>query len=169
MEDTQQPIKRSKQLAPLSREHHNGLLFSWKLRQGLENDTSLATLGSYCQWFWKHHISQHFHQEEDIVLKFLPSNNEMAIQLKDEHNNIRELILSISRQPDAIAIGMLADFICRHIRFEERILFTYLEKILSQEQLDHIARELEIEPVCSTEWKEEFWIRKKASENYGKN
>jgi hemerythrin-like domain-containing protein len=160
MQDKLQPIKRSKQLAPLSREHHDGLLFAWKLRQGLDNDTPMATLRNYCHWYWKYHISMHFHQEEDILLKFLPSDNMMAIQLKEEHNNIRELVLSISHQPDTISVGMLADFICRHIRFEERTLFTYLEKILSEEQLNKINEQLENEPICSTEWKDDFWVTK---------
>src|SRR5687768_7027936 len=93
------PIKRSKQLAPLSREHHDGLLFAWKLRQGLANKTPIETLRKYCYWYWKYHINQHFHQEEDILLKFIPRDNKMAIQLKEEHNDIRELILSISHNP----------------------------------------------------------------------
>ncbi|MGZ5191398.1 MAG: hemerythrin domain-containing protein [Flavisolibacter sp.] len=158
MEEMLQPIKRSKQLAPLSREHHDGLLFAWKLRQGLDNDTSIETLRSYCQWYWKNHISQHFRQEEDILLQFIPSDHGLAIQLKDEHNDIRELIHCIDHQPDATTIRMLADFICRHIRFEERILFTYLEKILTPEQLGYIQQQVEIEPTCSTEFKEQFWI-----------
>jgi hemerythrin-like domain-containing protein len=165
----QEPIKRSKQLAPLSREHHDGLLFAWKLRQGLDNDTPLDILKSYCHWYWKHHINQHFHQEEDILLSFLPSNNQMAVQLKEEHNNIRELILCIGHKPDTTTFSMLAEFICRHIRFEERVLFAYLEKSLSNEQLNHICQQLEVEPVCSTEWKEKFWEKKTTAGNYSRN
>jgi hemerythrin-like domain-containing protein len=123
------------------------------------NSTPIETLKDYCHWFWKNHVSQHFHQEEHILLKFIPADDKMAIQLKEEHNGIRELILSIGHKPDAITISMLADFVCRHIRFEERILFTHLEKTLSSEQLDCILQQLELEPVCSTEWKDEFWQR----------
>ena len=35
------PLKRSKELAPLSREHHDGLLFAWKIKQGLANGTPI--------------------------------------------------------------------------------------------------------------------------------
>src|SRR5688572_14989203 len=69
MENSIQPIKRSEQLAPLSREHHDGLLFAWKLRQGLAKAIPVETLSSYCIWYWKNHIKQHFHHEEDIILK----------------------------------------------------------------------------------------------------
>jgi hemerythrin-like domain-containing protein len=154
------PIKRSKQLSPLSREHHDGLLFAWKLRQGLNNHTPLETLKNFSNWYWKQHISPHFKQEEDILLRFISPDDKMAIQLKDEHDNIRELILSIDHTPDTITIGILADFIDRHIRFEERILFTYLEKTLSQEQLDAICLKLEDQPIYSNEWKDAFWIKK---------
>ena len=160
MENNLQPIKRSAQLAPLSREHHDGLLFVWKLRQGLANDTSLETLRNFCCWYWKNYIQQHFDHEENILLKYIPSDNAMARQLKEEHNNIRELILSIDYKADAITIGMLADFISRHIRFEERTLFNYLEQNLTVGQLDDIFFQLAIQPIASIEWNEEFWIRK---------
>src|SRR5687767_12424649 len=147
MENNTRPIKRSTQLASLSREHHEGLLFAWKLRQGLCKATPVETLKNYCVWYWKHHINQHFHQEEDILLKYIAPGNPMAKQLKEEHDNIRELILLISHRPDTITIGMLADFVSRHIRFEERTLFNYLEQNLSEKQLDEIRSQLESEPV----------------------
>ena len=158
MESNIQPIKRSAQLAPLSREHHDGLLFAWKLRQGLGKATPVQTLRNYCVWYWKHHIKQHIQQEEDVLLKYITPANSMAIQLKEEHDNIRELIISISHKPDTITIGMLADFISRHIRFEERALFNYLEQNLSVEQLDEIRSQLQTEPIRSEEWNEVFWV-----------
>ena len=157
MESNIQPIKRSSQLAPLSREHHDGLLFAWKLRQGLGNETPVETLGNYCIWYWKHHMKQHLHQEEDILLKYLGPTNALAKQMKEEHDDIRELIISIGHKPDTITIGMLADFISRHIRFEEKSLFNYLEQNLSAEQLDEIYSQLRLEPISSEEWNEAFW------------
>ncbi|MEO5946621.1 MAG: hypothetical protein ABIP79_07360, partial [Chitinophagaceae bacterium] len=60
MKPETKPIKRSKQLTPLSREHHDGLLFAWKIRQGLENETPLEQLRKYTMWFWQQHIKPHF-------------------------------------------------------------------------------------------------------------
>ena len=156
-----QPIKRSVQLAPLSREHHDGLLFAWKLKQGLANATPLDTLREYVQWYWNNHISKHFHDEENTLLKYFPPGNNLANQLKDEHNNIRELIISIDRHPDADTISILADFITRHIRFEERSLFSYLEENLTNQQLNDTLAHLEPEPACSVDWKQAFWERRK--------
>ena len=40
------PLKRSKELAPLSREHHDGLLFAWKIKQGLANGNASLIFNS---------------------------------------------------------------------------------------------------------------------------
>ncbi len=155
------PIKRSEQLAPLSREHHDGLLFAWKIKQGLENKTSLELLRKFTMWYWKSHIKPHFFQEERILLPYMPEGNDLAIQLKEEHDHIRELILEIDDQPDPHSLKILCDLLNKHIRFEERELFKYLEELLSKEQLDIVFNEIEKHPViCDTEWTEEFWVKK---------
>jgi hemerythrin-like domain-containing protein len=155
------PIKRSKQLAPLSREHHDGLLFSWKIRQGLENGTAFSKLRDYTIWFWQHHIKPHFYQEEKILLPYMPKDHPLAIQLKNEHAHIRELILHLDADADKHTFIILCDLLDRHIRFEERELFNFLEEILTPEQLDLIQPQLEDHPVSCEEWKDEFWVKKK--------
>ncbi len=155
------PIKRSEQLAPLSREHHDGLLFAWKIKQGLENNTPLDTLRSYALWYWRHHIKPHFYQEEKILLPYMPEDHPMAIQLKEEHDHIRELILGLDEEADKQTLLILCDLVSKHIRFEERELFVFLERLLSKEQLDKVFEEIEKHPVsCESEWKDEFWVRK---------
>lgn len=155
------PIKRSEQLAPLSREHHDGLLFAWKIKQGLENKTSIDTLKDFALWYWRHHIKPHFYQEEKILLPYIPHDHPMAVQLKEEHDHIRELILGLDEEADKHTLLILCDLLNKHIRFEERELFEYLEELLSKEQLDHVFAEIEKHPLsCDAEWKEEFWVRK---------
>lgn len=155
------PIKRTVQLQPLSREHHDGLLFVWKLKQGLENHISPERLKDYTGWYWKNHIRPHFFQEEKILVPFMPAGHPMAIQLKKEHDYIRELIIRIDQEPDRHDFIRLANLLETHIRFEERELFQYLEQHLSEEQLTTIYQKLEKHPVsCSEEWKDDFWIKK---------
>lgn len=161
METNIQPIKRSEQLSPLSREHHDGLLFVWKLRQGLANGTDTQTLRDYCNWYGKNHITHHFEQEENILLQYIATDHPLATQLKGEHNDIRELLLLIDHKPEAGTISMLADFISRHIRFEEGTLFTHLEQNLTAAQLDEIWSRLQAAPIISSEWTEPFWTHKK--------
>jgi hemerythrin-like domain-containing protein len=162
MKEETKPIKRSVQLAPLSREHHDGLLFAWKIKQGLENNTPLELLRKYSMWYWRHHIKPHFYQEEKILLAHLPADHPMAIRLKDEHDHIRELVLGLDEQADKRSLQILCDLLNQHIRFEERELFEYMEQQLSTAKLDEVYIALEKHPLKSEEWKEEeFWIKKK--------
>jgi len=160
-----QPIKRSKQLAPLSREHHDGLLFAWKIKQGLENKTPLEKLRRYSLWYWQQHIKPHFCQEEKILMPYMPADHPMAKQLKEEHEHIRELVLSLDAEADKRDFVILADLVNKHIRFEERELFVYLEELLTTEQLNKVYQELEQHPLTCNDpkspvWDEEFWIKK---------
>jgi hemerythrin-like domain-containing protein len=156
-----QPLKRSQQLAPLSREHHDGLLFAWKIKQGIENKATLEAMRNYTLWFWRHHIKPHFFQEEKILLPNMPADHPLAVRLQEDHDQIRELILGLDAEADKRTLTILCDLLNTHIRFEERELFAYLEKILTPEQLDDIFTQLEKHPVhCEQEWKDEFWVKK---------
>jgi len=154
------PLKRSKELAPLSREHHDGLLFEWKIKQGLSNGTPIETLCSYTRWFWTNHIKPHFKEEEKVLVRFLPEENALVKQMFREHAQIRDLIISLDKEPDPGSLQLLAEFINNHIRFEERELFAYAERTLTQEQLNEIYKDLPHDFHCETEWKDEFWVRK---------
>lgn len=153
------PIKRSIQLQPLSREHHQGLLFVWKIRAGLKNNTSIDELRKYTGWYWRNHIRAHFFQEEKILFPYLPVSHPLGKKLKEDHDYIKEIILSIDKEPDRLDFIHLSDLIETHIRFEEREFFNYLEQILSRQQLEEIYAQLEKHPVSTEEeWKEEFWV-----------
>lgn len=149
-------------MQPLSREHHDGLLFVWKLRQGLANYTGLETLRVFTGWYWKHHIRPHFFQEEKVLLPYMPAEHPLAQQLKNEHQAIRELIILVDRETEGFHLDRLASLLESHIRFEERELYQYLEETLTQEELNEIYKGLEDHPVCSDkEWPEPFWEKKK--------
>ena len=154
------PIKRSKELAPLSREHHDGLLYAWKIKQGLANGTPVETLCNYTRWFWSNHIKPHFKDEEKVLIKFLPAGNPLVQQMMTEHAQIRDLVISLDKIPDRSSLKLLSEFINNHIRFEERELFPYVEKTLNPEQLNEIHNDLPQDLHCDTEWKDDFWARK---------
>jgi hemerythrin-like domain-containing protein len=160
MKQENKPIQRSPQLAPLSREHHDGLLFVWKVRQGLKNKTAIDKLRQYSLWYWKEHTKPHFYQEEKILLPYLPDDDPMAQQLKNEHTQIRELVLSLDKEPDQDTFILLTDLAEKHIRWEERQLFPYLEKTLTTEQLESIFTALQLHPVSCDDWTDVFWVKK---------
>ena len=158
--ETNKPIKRSKELSPLSREHHDGLLFVWKLREGLRNNTAPAKLKAFTIFYWQQHIKPHFYHEEQVLSKFIPADNPLLKQMQEEHGMIREIILRMDEDASAENFTNLADIIYKHIRFEERQLFEWVEENLNKEQLQEIYNELEEHPLCGSDWKDEFWLRK---------
>jgi hemerythrin-like domain-containing protein len=160
------PIKRSNELAPLSREHHDGLLFAWKLKQGLINGTPPELLVNYTRWYWSTHLASHFKNEEQVLVKFLPADNPLVDQMFRDHVQIRQLITSLDNAPDTKLLQSLSEIINDHIRFEERKLFPFIEQVLTPEQLSEIYNELPKDNSCdigpaAAGWKDEFWLKKK--------
>jgi hemerythrin-like domain-containing protein len=155
------PIRRSKQLTPLSKDHHDGLLFAWKIKQGLKNGTDIKLIASYVQWFWKNYLQEHFRQEEEILAPHLPQGNELLKQMIDEHQEIESMIHINENIADETLLLNLVQAIDNHIRFEERQLFPYAEKIIPEEELNLIYEQLAKDPAKCENWEIEFWVKPK--------
>jgi Hemerythrin HHE cation binding domain len=153
------PIKRSKQLTPLSKDHHDGLLFAWKIRQGLKYDADTNVIAEYVQWFWKNHLREHFREEEQILAPHLPADNELLKQMMEEHQEIEAMIHITENISDEAMLKQLADAIDDHIRFEERQLFPYAEKVIPEKELNLIYEQLPKEKVECEKWEREFWVK----------
>jgi hemerythrin-like domain-containing protein len=154
------PIKRSKQLTPLSKDHYDGLLFAWKIKQGLKNGADIKLIAEYVQWFWKNHLEEHFREEEQILAPHIPADNELLQQMFDEHENIEAMVHINENIPDATLLANLAQAIDDHIRFEERVLFPYAEKIIPEKELNSIYEQLPKEKAECEKWEREFWVEK---------
>ncbi len=156
------PIKRSVHLQPLSREHHDGLLFVWKIRQAINNHADIEKMKALTAWYWKNHIKPHFNQEEKVLLPFFPPFDPMAVRIKEEHDYIRELIIAIDREPVIHDFIQLCNLIESHIRFEEREFFVALEQNVSEQELSDIHQQLKDKSVeCKLEWTDNFWEKKR--------
>lgn len=154
------PIKRSPQLAPLSREHHEGLLFAWKLRQGLSKNIEVARMVSFAQWFWQQHLKQHFKKEEQALPLVLPRSHPLLQQMFTEHEEIKTMLDETAQHGDLKKFEPLAQRISDHIRFEERRLFGEVEAAASPGQLQLLSEQLKEEENKAV-WEDEFWITKK--------
>ena len=154
------PIKRSKQLTPLSKDHHDGLLFAWKIRQGLKHGADNNVIAEYVQWFWKNHLQEHFREEEQILAPHLPSDNELLKQMFDEHQEIEAMVHITENIADEAMLKQLADAIDDHIRFEERQLFPYAEQVIPDEELNAVYEQLPKEKAECETWDQEFWVKK---------
>ena len=153
------PIKRSKQLAPLSREHHETLLFAWKIRQGKKYGTSSEIIVSYCNWFWETHLQDHFKKEEQVFSSIISIDHPIMIKMLDDHEAIKIKLKQVSEFPSNEGFDRLAEIIIYHVQFEERDLFNYIEQIASPEQLNSIAISLIDEKSKYPPWNHWFWIK----------
>ena len=153
------PIKRSKYILPLSREHHFTLLFSWKIRQGLKNSVDTARIIKYVDYFWKQHMKDHFRQEEELL--FNKIKDEFTLKAIADHEQIREMVqrlqVSVSKQT---LLAELAEVVDDHVRFEERILFPHLEKNIPEADLQLIAKDLSDDPLKADDFDDAFWKQK---------
>jgi hemerythrin-like domain-containing protein len=149
-----QPVKRSKQLVSLSKEHHDALLFIWKIKAGLKNGTPLTTLNDYIKWFWENYLKNHFDEEEKVLLPYLQAEDPGGQQLIEEHTALKKMI---GDELNETSLGSFTTLLNDHIRFEERTLFPHLERILSEHQLDQIAKQLSSHPQCKADWQDQFW------------
>lgn len=153
METKKQPIKRHPVLQPFSRQHHFGLLFSWKLRKGLSKNIEMDRLVAFSKWFFKNEIEPHFDDEEKYLFPLLPEGHELVERALKGHRRIKRLFADES-DPER-SLHRIEEELDAHIRFEERVLFTEIQKIATKEQLDKID---EIhEEVKYNEYHDPFW------------
>ncbi len=158
---TTKPIKRNKNIIALSKDHHYGLLFCWKIRQGLKMKIELERIRNYINYFWDGHMIEHFREEEELL--FSKVNAAVCNQGKDEHEIIRLLISGINghNKDNPATYTQLVNLVDQHIRYEERVLFPYLEKNISEENLNSIGVALQNHSDFKDEYEDEFWVKAK--------
>ena len=162
------PIKRNLNIKELSRDHHFGLLFCWKVKEGIKKNVFLERINKYVCFFWKGHLQPHFLEEE--LLLFNNVNDALCDKALEEHRLIRAQVENIASQNNLSKHHYLdlIEAINNHIRFEERVLFPHLEIILSGEILNKIGLFLASDQHSSFKdnYGDEFWLSKKV-ENGG--
>lgn len=152
--EKKKPIKRHEALKPLSRQHHFGLLFSWKLRKGFGKNIETERLQKYAEWFWTHEIEPHFKDEEKYLFPIMEEGNELVERALKEHRRIKRLF-NDTVDPER-SLHQLEEELDAHIRFEERVLFNEIQKIATEAQLKKIE-EIHSELEKSPDYSDPFW------------
>lgn len=165
MNKTDKPIKRSKELIQLSRDHHDGLLLCWKIRTGIKNDIAEERILSYVLHFFDANLREHFRQEEEIVFSLLPDKDQMKAEALAQHDILYGMAETM-KKPHAEQKKLLvqfADELDNHIRFEERQLFPYIEANAQKEKLQIAGNKIDElhQQHADLLWEDEFWIKKK--------
>lgn len=127
------PIKRNSKLLPVSREHHFGLLFCWKIRQGITKSVDVERMLNYVRFFFRGHLEGHFAEEERLL--FIDKADTLVQSAICQHAVLRKecesLLFCDACSVNREQLIRLADDLDEHIHFEERILFPHLEQVLS--------------------------------------
>ncbi len=155
-------MKRHESIVALSREHHFGLLFCWKIRQGIKNQVPAERILPYIAYFWKQHLKSHFDEEETLL--FAPLKDDLVAQAIGEHRHIRSLVETLSQgneNPTPDSLLSLADAVDNHIRFEERTLFPHIEKALPEDQLAVMGEKIQQlhQVQKKDDYADEFWVK----------
>ncbi len=147
------PIRRHQSLQHLSRAHHFGLLFCWKIRQGLQHGVALERIRSFASWFWNNHLIQHFEIEEEKLFPVLGSDHPKVAIALQAHRQIAAFFQDGLATLEALA--ELEKLLNSHIRFEERDLFNEIQGVANEEELEILqAHDHQAPP---DDWPDEFW------------
>ncbi|WP_242920129.1 hemerythrin domain-containing protein [Pontibacter liquoris] len=155
------PLKRDKTLVPLSREHHFGLLFCWKLRQGLKNGADLQQMRAYVRYFWDNILHEHCQEEEWLLRRLLVVNDTLRIRIEEEHRLLEAIIRLIcdGEHLQSRLFDTLQQDLNDHIRWEERTLFPYLQTVADPEELQLAGKLLAKRHTSHTDdFAPEFWV-----------
>jgi hypothetical protein len=151
------PHKRSRELKPLSSEHHQALLVAFQLKKGLAGHgesagapKDLPGLVALARRFESTLFKTHTRTEEEVLGRHLPKAD--MERLKFEHAEMVRLLAGAkqARASDMRkALTAFADLLERHVRWEERELFPRCEAGMDESALATVGHELEKRLVLS--------------------
>jgi hemerythrin-like domain-containing protein len=155
------PIKRNTAIAEFSKDHHFGLLLVWKIREGLKKSIELNRISRYILYFFQDSLIPHFKEEEEILFCLIPSDNALRMRAESEHSMFYKMVEELRNNPeDKQLIQNFADLLEKHIRFEERELFNFLQENISESGLQAVAAKLKArEQKEGSAWTDTFWER----------
>ena len=155
-------MKRNKNLYPLSHQHHNGLMATLLLKKGLERKADAAVMGNFILTVWDNELRNHFIKEEVYLHPHVLQIAELMDlykQMKTEHHQIRKMIDNI--RSGLSTVELVNEFhvlLEKHIRFEERTMFPFIEEHVQQEQLLELGKHLEhLESRACSDYPVKFW------------
>ena len=145
------PAKRSRELRPLSSEHHQALLVAFQLKQGLagHGDSAgapkdLPGLLALTRRYEDALLHTHTKAEEDLLGRYL--GEEQLKRLRAEHAEMIRLVeaAKAGHAPETrAALAAFADLLERHVRWEERELFPAIEDAVEEADLVNVLDQLE--------------------------
>lgn len=139
-------MKRSNELAVLSREHHVALELTLRLKRATVADAEAVTHATL--EFWRAEGREHFRLEEDLLLptfaRHAGADDADIVRILAEHADIRRRIADLETEAptDVTALHALGKVLHDHVRHEERALFSRIEAALDPDELSAVGEAL---------------------------
>jgi len=147
---------RNENLYVFSHEHHHGLVFAVRLKKAAQTDTE--TLKKYVRHFWNTALNAHFKNEEELFLHLI-TDQDLRTQFLAEHKLINSIVDDIKTSKEGIVKKStdLSEQLKLHVKFEEKLLFPWLQNNLSWGELNQIGESLKSIEVKAHEFEPKFW------------
>jgi hemerythrin-like domain-containing protein len=139
-------------LAPLSREHHAGLVMALRIQRELSDGDEETVRALYADLleFWAAGLLPHFRAEGECLLarmiRHRDPSDEAIEKLHRDHLCMASLVATMRDRKDPAAwreaLRQFGESLRKHIRWEEEVLFQIAEEELSPEELKAVGREL---------------------------
>jgi hemerythrin-like domain-containing protein len=139
-------VKRDEHLYPLSWQHHNGLMAVLLLKKGINKGVVAKVMSDFILFVWNNELKEHFHAEEKALTanKDDAAHRRLYMQMKEEHQQIIAVIEQIKNEDCGIAdVDLFQQLLEKHIRFEERVFFPWLEQHSANNEMRKIGEQLQ--------------------------
>ncbi|MBK8291412.1 MAG: hemerythrin domain-containing protein [Flammeovirgaceae bacterium] len=154
MKEKAGPLKRIKELQPLSHDHHHGLLLCWKIRTGIRKGISLDRIKRYVDFFFDSQLLGHFSIEEKYVFPILGEHKLVKRAIAD-HRLLKRLFAAKTDLERNLVL--IEEKLEDHIRFEERVLFPEIQKAGTADELKQVWIVHQDDTITEDSWDDEFW------------
>jgi hemerythrin-like domain-containing protein len=140
---------RHSSLIPLSHEHQHGLALCVLTDRALNTDSSRENVSARARAIVEQfdvELQHHFDVEEDIlfpVLARFAELKELVADLIEEHRRMTRIVDLLKKDSEIESVREFVSLLHEHIRKEENRLFESAQRLLTQEDLEHLARAFE--------------------------
>ena len=156
-----QPMTRKEELVYLSRDHHDGMLLSWKINSGLNKGISVYRIMDYILYFNDNFLEPHFLEQEKYLYPLVANEHPDRRTAELQHAGIRVRIeyLKAGYKVTTEMLKDFADFLSEHIRFEERVLFNVIEQEADRSALRSVVKKTKKILKIDNGWDDQFWLQ----------
>lgn len=154
-------MKRDQNLQPLSRQHHNALMAVLLLKKGVAKNADKEVMKNFILSLWNDELKEHFLLEEQEFSEYHQNKilSPFIEQMYQEHQVIRQLVHDLFSDSATTQIfKKIYQILEQHVRFEERVLFPAIEKVLSHDVLNAMGKQFSLLPQNScVNFPVKFW------------